>query len=176
MKLTLEQRIEILEQKMSFVKYLMWEQYYKCGSGQLFGEPNCKGCRNHGACVFATDYGQENEDEASTKRVETEEEIDNLFVDFDEMGFSPTTLCGDAEKYAIEWRNDMRKAITKHETDTLHEFVEWLKQKQHVSVENYKKLFEQTKNYLYCGKQEEAEYTLETLDGDLEKFLEERRK
>lgn len=62
-----------------------------------------------------------------------------------------------------------------HETDLLKEFVEWLKHKQHISVENYKKLFEQTKNYLYCGKRDEAEYTLETLESDLEKFLEERK-
>lgn len=57
MTLTLEQRIEILEEKMRFVKYLMWEQYYKCGSSQLYDKPKCNGCMNHGACVFATDYG-----------------------------------------------------------------------------------------------------------------------
>lgn len=59
----------------------------------------------------------------------TREEIDNLFVDFDEMGFYPTALCKDAEEYAIEWRNNMRKAISNHETDTLREFVEWLKER-----------------------------------------------
>lgn len=69
----------------------------------------------------------------------------------------------------------LAEIFTKHETDLLKEFVEWLKHKQHISVENYKKLFEQTKNYLYCGKRDEAEYTLETLESDLEKFLEERK-
>ena len=56
----------------------------------------------------------------------TREEIDNLFVDFDEMGFCPTTLCKNAEEYAIDWRNNMKEAIAKHETDLLKEFVEFV--------------------------------------------------
>lgn len=55
------------------------------------------------------------------------EEIDNLLTDFDEMGFCPTTLVKNPEEYAVEWRNDMRDAIIKHEQDTLKEFVEYLK-------------------------------------------------
>ena len=30
--------------------------------------------------------------------------IDSLFIAFDEMGFAPTTVYPDPEKYAIEWR------------------------------------------------------------------------
>ena len=48
-----------------------------------------------------------------------------MFVDFDEMGFCPTTLCENAEEYATQWRNNMRNAIENHETDLLKEFVEW---------------------------------------------------
>lgn len=51
----------------------------------------------------------------------------DLLIEFDEMGFCPTTLCENAEEYAIDWRNDMKEAIAKHEQDLLKEFVEWLK-------------------------------------------------
>lgn len=35
--------------------------------------------------------------------------ITDLFIEFDEMGFIPTTVCPNAEQYAIEWREQMRK-------------------------------------------------------------------
>lgn len=35
--------------------------------------------------------------------------ITDLFIEFDEMGFIPTTLCPEPEEYAIEWREQMRK-------------------------------------------------------------------
>lgn len=37
--------------------------------------------------------------------------ITDLLVDFDEMGFAPTTLCPNPEAYAIEWRNKITKAF-----------------------------------------------------------------
>ena len=91
------------------------------------------------------------------------EEIDNLFVDFDEMGFCPTTLCKDAEEYAIEWRNNMRKAISNHETGLLKEFVEW-------EGEEIKR------NLVGVSKESEALVyeIIAWFDSDLEKFLNEK--
>ena len=37
--------------------------------------------------------------------------ITELLIDFDEMGFAPTTLVPDPEAYAIEWRNKITKAF-----------------------------------------------------------------
>lgn len=34
--------------------------------------------------------------------------IEDLLIEFDEMGFAPTTPCSDSEKYAIEWREKVR--------------------------------------------------------------------
>ena len=34
--------------------------------------------------------------------------IEDLLIEFDEMGFAPTTPCSDPEKYAIEWREKVR--------------------------------------------------------------------
>ena len=30
--------------------------------------------------------------------------IDELLVDFDEMGFAPTTLCENPDEYACKWK------------------------------------------------------------------------
>jgi hypothetical protein len=37
--------------------------------------------------------------------------ITDLLVDFDEMGFAPTTTVPDPEAYAIKWRNKLRDAL-----------------------------------------------------------------
>lgn len=33
--------------------------------------------------------------------------IEDLLIDFDEMGFAPTTLCPNPEAYAIEWKRKL---------------------------------------------------------------------
>lgn len=39
--------------------------------------------------------------------------IDELLVDFDEMGFAPTTLCENPEEYACEWKKQLLAEIDK---------------------------------------------------------------
>ena len=34
--------------------------------------------------------------------------IDDLLIEFDEMGFAPTTVCPNVDEYAIEWREKVR--------------------------------------------------------------------
>lgn len=36
------------------------------------------------------------------------EQLPDLLIEFDEMGFAPTVPCSDLEKYAIEWREKVR--------------------------------------------------------------------
>lgn len=38
----------------------------------------------------------------------TDQTITDLLIEFDEMGFAPTTVCPNAEQYAIEWREKVR--------------------------------------------------------------------
>ena len=64
------------------------------------------------------------------------EEIDNLLTDFDEMGFCPTTLVKNPEAYAIQWRNNMRDAIIKHEQATLKEFVGYIKDRLNILIKD----------------------------------------
>ena len=37
--------------------------------------------------------------------------IDELLVDFDEMGFAPTTLCENPDEYACEWKRQLLTEI-----------------------------------------------------------------
>lgn len=46
-----------------------------------------------------------------------EQYIDSLFIAFDEMGFSPTTVCTDPEKCAIEWREKVRAEFERLENE-----------------------------------------------------------
>ena len=39
--------------------------------------------------------------------------ITDLFIEFDEMGFIPTTVCPNAEQYAIDWRERVRKEFAR---------------------------------------------------------------
>lgn len=52
--------------------------------------------------------------------------ITDLFIEFDEMGFIPTTLCPKPEEYAIEWREQMRKEFDRltAESAALRERIE----------------------------------------------------
>lgn len=37
--------------------------------------------------------------------------IDELLIDFDEMGFAPTTLCENPDEYACEWKRQLTAEI-----------------------------------------------------------------
>ena len=39
--------------------------------------------------------------------------ITDLLIEFDEMGFAPTTVCPDSEQYAIDWRERVRKEFNR---------------------------------------------------------------
>ena len=45
------------------------------------------------------------------------ERLKDLFIEFDEMGFSPTIPCGDLEKAAVEWRDKVVKEIAALESE-----------------------------------------------------------
>lgn len=43
----------------------------------------------------------------------TEQTITDLLIEFDEMGFAPTTVCPDVEEYATDWRERVRKEFAR---------------------------------------------------------------
>jgi len=50
----------------------------------------------------------------------------NLLIEFDEMGFCPTTLCKDPEQEAIEWKKNLIKSVDEEKKETLKDFAEIL--------------------------------------------------
>ena len=55
---------------------------------------------------------------------ETEECIEDLLVDFDEMSFYPATLCPNAEEYAREWKSKLIYVIGQLRKETAEKFAE----------------------------------------------------
>lgn len=47
---------------------------------------------------------------ADSKAVQT---ITDLLIEFDEMGFAPTTVCENPEQYAIDWRERVRQEFAR---------------------------------------------------------------
>lgn len=108
------------------------------------------------------------------------EEIDNLLIDFDEMGFCPTPFNRNAEVYACQWRDNMRNAIINHEQDILKEFVEWYKKvliKDYDDKANFVSINLERNNdkdfWYFTGQCTAIQRLITLLDGDLKKFLEE---
>lgn len=51
--------------------------------------------------------------ESTMSQVKQIDIITDLLIDFDEMGFAPTTACPDPEAYAKEWRQKITEALEK---------------------------------------------------------------
>lgn len=43
--------------------------------------------------------------------------LQNLMIEFDEMGFAPTTPCSDPEAFAVRWRDQVLKEVKALETE-----------------------------------------------------------
>ena len=49
--------------------------------------------------------------------------IEDLLIEFDEMGFAPTTLCENPEKYAVEWKKRLVAEIDKFQKACKSEWI-----------------------------------------------------
>ena len=51
----------------------------------------------------------------------------DLMIEFDEMGFAPTTVCENAEEYATKWEDQVREAVKalENENAALRERLEF---------------------------------------------------
>lgn len=71
-------------------------------------------------------YGDVSEYKAEIERLHsnTPQPLKDLLVEFDEMGFAPTTVCPNPDKYATEWRdrlvNCVNDATKQAQTDVLN--------------------------------------------------------
>lgn len=94
--------------------------------------------------------------------------IEDLLIDFDEMGFAPTTLCENPDEYAREWREQLVAEIERLKTEN-ERFENNMKsvleiEKENVRKETAKSIYEKAKfvvditrdlmhgkKYLYLG-------------------------
>ena len=83
------------------------------------------------------------------------DEITNLLIEFDEMGFSPTTLCSNPDEYAKEWRLRLNKAVNQAQIDVLCKLKQYSycdnffmdgKWHRYVMVNDIDQLIEELKN------------------------------
>ena len=94
----------------------------KCGKGCM---PECQyfttgGCISPFNCPYKIETGYIN------SATSTPDSLTDLLIEFDEMGFAPTTPCPNSEEYAIGWRGKVRKEIErlKSENAALKERLE----------------------------------------------------
>lgn len=50
--------------------------------------------------------------------------IEDLLVEFDEMGFAPTTPCENPEEYARAWKRQLIREIERLKAELVKEFAE----------------------------------------------------
>ena len=64
--------------------------------------------------------------------------IQDLLIDFDEMGFAPTTLCENPDEYAREWRKQLVAEIERLEAEN-ERFESNMKSVLEIEKENVRK-------------------------------------
>lgn len=103
---------------------------------------SCKQCEAIVEALREAGYGDVTEYKAEIERLQsnTPQYLEDLLIEFDEMGFAPTTVCPNPDKYATEWRdrlvNCVNDATKQARTDVLNE----LKKKTHnyyPSIDSY---------------------------------------
>lgn len=105
----------------------------------------------------------------------TEQTITDLLIEFDEMGFAPTTVCENPEQYAIDWRERVRKEFTRltAENDNLTVELDVAQR----DVENLTRTLEEATDEIKALEAENAELRatlskMETVEKELRERLE----
>ena len=68
---------------------------------------------------------------------ETEERLEDLLIDFDEMSFYPATTCPNPDEYAREWKRNLIYVIGRLKKEIAEKFAERLKASLDISVNGY---------------------------------------
>ena len=145
----------------------------------------CIDCANIGfcrkTCIMQARYERlqflENEIESGeidyVADSKTEQTITDLLIEFDEMGFAPTTVCENPEQYAIDWRERVRKEFTRltEENDSLTVELEVAQR----DVENLTRTLDEANDEIKAleAENEELKATLSKME-TVEKELRER--
>lgn len=111
------------------------------------------------------------------------ESLLGLLIEFDEMGFAPTTVCADPEGFAVRWKEQLMKEIEvlKSENAALRERLEkavelpfipndyhvevWLAEKKQSVMDESVNIVIPVYVYVKCENNEAAEARLAELNG-----------
>lgn len=105
--------------------------HMRCVECKYHGDEDCM-YSSYAYSLYQAGYGDVSEYKAEIKRLKsnTPQHIKDLLVEFDEMGFVPTTVCPNPDKYATEWRdrlvNCVNNATKQAQIDILNEVRERL--------------------------------------------------
>lgn len=80
-----------------------------------------------GEALYEKGYMQPPKDAVIFIGTETEERLEDLLIDFDEMSFFPGTLTPDPDAYAREWKEKLIYTIGKLQEETAEKFAKKLK-------------------------------------------------
>lgn len=105
----------------------------------------------------------------------TEQTITDLLIEFDEMGFAPTTVCPNLEQYATEWRERVRKEFARLTAENDNFTVE-LEVAQR-DIDNLTRTLEEANDEIKALEAENAELRatlskMETVEKELRERLE----
>lgn len=111
--------------------------------------------------------------------------IEDLLIDFDEMGFAPTTLCENTDEYACEWKKQLvaeierrkgKEALTHFENISNDTIISNLKNElKQLKQQAVKEFAEKLKKRLNLGlyKWQYAEVDSKTIDEILKEYIDE---
>lgn len=88
--------------------------------------------------------------------------LQNLMIEFDEMGFAPTTPCSDPEAFAVRWRDQVLKEVKALETENDALRHEWKSAAEDVA--------ERIKTGIFCELADDLTFKMA---GRIEKIIKE---
>lgn len=102
-------------------------------------------------------------------KAHNESRLTDLLIEFDEMGFCPTTVCPRPEQYAIEWKEQIAKEVQKLQAENA-ELRERLEKAVELQFSNGDEVYAIMDTLLYTGvipvTIKSADVVYEVFDGE----------
>ena len=121
------------KQMIEEMAYMICEMTSKCVDCSKY---SCKS-KDSAERLYNAGYRKIPEGGVVLKGTETEERLEDLLIEFDEMSFYPATLMPNAEECAREWKRKLIYAIGQLRKEMAEKFAERLKESLDISVDGY---------------------------------------
>lgn len=86
--------------------------------------------------LYNAGYGDVSEYKAEIERLQSNipQHLKDLLIEFDEMGFAPTTVCPNPDKYATEWRDRLVNCVNNATKQAQIDVLNFLKDGYEVDI------------------------------------------